>query len=151
MTSDEKDEEMICALTQDEHRVLQSGLEALADTMPPRTVWCRIREQAEAEGLFTKPRSRRPSTWYVGGSIAAAAALVAFLVPVFKTETYTTPGPDTVAGSQMTDLQALQVESRRLEQDLLALPSEPKVKRASTQATILEIEDRIAARSEERR
>jgi hypothetical protein len=37
------------------------------------------------------------------------------------------------------------VESRQLETDLRSLPSEPRVVRAGTQATILDLEDRIAA------
>ena len=52
MSSDQKDEEMICALTVDERDALRQGLRGLADTMPPRAVWHRIREQAEAEGLL---------------------------------------------------------------------------------------------------
>ncbi len=154
MSSDEKDEEMICALTPDEAQALQAGLRELPDTMPPREVWNRIREQAEAEGLISTPRSRRPSTWYMGGGLAAAAVLVALLVPVFTGQ----PGPDVFDPTpraedlvdnggtpQLTVLQALQVESRQLENDLRSLPSEPRVKRAGTQATILELEDRIAA------
>ena len=56
MSGDRKDEEMICTLTAEEQRALQAGLSGLADTMPPRAVWHRIRAQAEAEGLL---RSRR--------------------------------------------------------------------------------------------
>ena len=52
MTKDAKDEEMICGLTADERNVLRDGLRGLPDTMPPRAVWHRIREQAEAEGLI---------------------------------------------------------------------------------------------------
>ena len=37
------------------------------------------------------------------------------------------------------------VESRQLESDLRAMPEEPKVMRASTVATIADIEDAIAA------
>jgi hypothetical protein len=42
-------------------------------------------------------------------------------------------------------LQALMVESRQLETDLRSLPREPRVVRAGTQATIVDLEDRIAA------
>ena len=49
MTSEEKDEEMICGLTADERVALRQGLNELPDTMPPRAVWQRVREQAEAE------------------------------------------------------------------------------------------------------
>ena len=54
MSGNKKEDEMICALTADEHVALQAGLSALPDTMPPRVVWQRIREQAEAEGLITE-------------------------------------------------------------------------------------------------
>jgi hypothetical protein len=155
MSRDEKDEEMIYGLTADERDALRQGLYALPETMPPRAVWHRIREQAEAEGLISHPRSRRPSTWYMGGGLAAAAMLVIVILPG-RIET-----PD--AGSNAADfasvppaqqftntvevnaLQALMVESRQLETDLRSLPSEPRVVRAGTQATILELEDRIAA------
>ena len=46
---------------------------------------------------------------------------------------------------EVTALQALMVESRQLESDLRSLPNEPRVVRAGTQATIVELEDRIAA------
>ena len=48
MSNDEKDEEMICGLTVDERDSLLRELNELPDTMPPRIVWNRIREQAEA-------------------------------------------------------------------------------------------------------
>ena len=63
MTQDVKDEEMICALTTDQRDALRQGLLRLPDTMPPRAVWHRIREQAEAEGLIVTPVAKRPSTW----------------------------------------------------------------------------------------
>ena len=47
MSGNKKEDEMICALTADEHAALQTGLDALPDTMPPRVVWQRIREQAD--------------------------------------------------------------------------------------------------------
>jgi hypothetical protein len=46
---------------------------------------------------------------------------------------------------EVNALQALMVESRQLESDLRSLPNEPRVVRAGTQATIVELEDRIAA------
>jgi hypothetical protein len=46
---------------------------------------------------------------------------------------------------ELNVLQALMVESRQLETDLRSLPNEPRVVRAGTQATIIELEDRIAA------
>ncbi len=154
MSRDDKDEEMIYGLTMDERDALQRELSALPDTMPPRAVWHSIREQAEAEGLMQAPRSRRPSTWYVPGGIAAMFLMAALIVPQLQdvpVETdggYTTPAPDSAlqAGNlPLTRLQTLMVESRQLEEDLRSLPDEPKVVRAGTRATILELEDRIAA------
>ena len=156
MSRDEKDEEMIYALTADERDVLLTGLNELPETMPPRAVWHRIREQAEAEGLLHRPRSRRPSTWYAGGSLAAAAVLVAVILPgliqqpavVEAEQTFSAvPSPSTASGAaaELNVLQALMVESRQLESSLRSLPNEPRVVRAGTQATILELEDRIAA------
>ncbi len=147
---DTRDDEMIYGLTADERDALLGGLRDLPDTMPPRAVWYRIREQAEAEGLITRPASRRPSSWYLGGSLAAAALLGVFILPgVLETptpNTYTTPS--TVATNppvHLTTLQTLMVESRRLENDLRELPAEPRVVRAGTAATIVDLEDRIAA------
>ena len=155
MSQDEKDDEMIYALTADERDVLLRGLDELPETMPPRAVWHRIREQAEAEGLMWKPRSRRPSTWYMGGGLAAAAMLVVVILPGrLETPDAGSGGPDfaSVPPTQqmsnpveMNALQALMVESRQLESDLRSLPAEPRVVRAGTQATIIEHEDRIAA------
>ena len=150
MTKDSKDKEMIYGLTVDERDALRDGLRGLPDTMPPRVVWNRIREQAEAEGLIGRPASRRPSTWFLGGSLAAAVLLGVFIVP----GVLDTPAPEfspTPANSpsnqpvQLTTLQTLMTESRQLENDLRDLPAEPRVMRAGTAATIAELEDRIAA------
>ncbi len=81
MSSDEKDPEMICALTADEHVALQRGLRSLPLTMPPRKVWLRIKEQAEAEGLFTQPAPRTHKRWYAGVGLAAAALMAAVMMP----------------------------------------------------------------------
>jgi hypothetical protein len=150
MSSDKKDKEMICGLTADERDLLQLDLGALPDVMPPRAVWQRIREQAEAEGLINQGALRRPMTWNGGLGLAAAVALAAVLVPVMmnspQPESFTEP-PLTQASSvaQVSNLQALMVESRQLESDLRSLPDEPRVRQAGTVATISEIEDRIAA------
>ena len=148
MSRDEKDEEMIYGLTADERAALTRGLNELPETMPPRAVWHRIREQAEAEGLMQKPRSRRPSTWYVPGGIAAMFLMAALIVPrLTPVEDTTFPVVPTTAPSnsaQVSALTALQVESRQLESDLRSI-ERPNVVRAGTQATILELEDRIAA------
>ena len=156
MSRDEKDEDMIYALTADEREVLLTGLNELPETMPPRAVWHRIREQAEAEGLLSKPRSQRPSTWYAGGSLAAAAVLMAVILPgLLQQPTAVDPEPtfsavpdvSTATGAvpEVNVLQALMVESRQLESSLRSLPDEPRVVRAGTQATIIALEDRIAA------
>lgn len=150
MTKDRKDEEMICALTADEHDALRHGLRGLPDTMPPRAVWHRIREQAEAEGLITRPAARRPSTWYVGGSLAAAIVVAVLMVPgMFEQEPVVYPTTPANVGSsspiQLNTLQTLMTESRELESDLRDLPGKPRVMRAGTAATIANLEDRIAA------
>jgi hypothetical protein len=150
MTKDVKDEEMIYGLTADERDALLDGLHSLPDTMPPRAVWHRIREQAEAEGLISRPVSKRPSTWYIGGSLAAAVVLGVFILPgVLETPTPEfRPTPANVASNPpitLTTLQTLMTESRQLENDLRDLPAEPRVMRAGTAATIADLEDRIAA------
>ena len=149
MSSDKKDQEMICGLTADERELLQRELRDLPDVMPPRDVWQRIREQAEAEGLLRQRRLRRPMTWHGGIGLAAAVLLAAVLVPLMTkapepqgvTEPPITQPSNTV---QVNALHALMVESRQLESDLRALPDEPRVRMAGTVATMSDIEDRIA-------
>ena len=46
MSRDEKDEEMIYGLTMEQRGDLRDSLAALPETMPPRAVWRRIKEQA---------------------------------------------------------------------------------------------------------
>jgi len=147
-----KDDDMIYGLTADEREALQSGLRALPDTMPPRVVWRRIREQAEAEGLLRTARRRRMGRWYTGAGLAAAAVLAAVILP--QTQTPVTDEfsvvPDNARVSNTvpvtgSTLEALMVESRELEDDLRSLPPRPRLVRAGTQATIVDIEDRIAA------
>jgi hypothetical protein len=150
MSGDGKDEEMICGLTADERLVLRRELRALPDTMPPRAVWQRIRQQAEAEGLIGQHPLRRPMSWYGGFGLAAAVVLAVVIVPLMierpQTEFPTEPMDTAPAGViQANALQALMVESRQLESDLRSLPSEPKVMLAGTVATMSQIEDRIAA------
>ena len=149
MSGDRKDEEMICTLTAEEQSALQSGLKGLADTMPPRAVWLRIREQAEAEGLLRAPRSKNQRFWFGGAGIAAAALAVAVMLPGLM-QGPTDPGitvPQNLPTNttELSTLQTLMVQSRQLENDLRSLPSEPRVMRASTVATISDLEDRIAA------
>ncbi|NIL95339.1 MAG: hypothetical protein GTO71_13085 [Woeseiaceae bacterium] len=150
MSKDKKDKEMICGLTADERDLLQQELRELPEVMPPRAVWQRIREQAEAEGLIKQSVMRRPMTWNGGFGLAAAIALVAVLVPALVNETNTGVTEPPIAArddssSQVNVLQALMVESRQLEDDLRAMPEAPRVMQAGTVATISEIEDRITA------
>jgi hypothetical protein len=151
MSSDNKDEEMICGLTADEQGVLRRELRMLPDTMPPRAVWHRIREQAEAEGLIKQGNLRKPMSWYSGIGLAAAIVLAAVLVPVMMNSPSAPPAVTEPQNSQVTNssevnaLQALMVESRQLESDLRSLPNEPRVMRAGTVTTISEIKDRVAA------
>ena len=152
MSSDEKDEEMICALTADEYAALKKGLDELPETMPPRDVWHRIRAQAEAEGLVSQPgRSRR---WYAGVGVAAAALLAAIILPNVPTDTQTGNPVGTTVPEMAevrpqldieTNLTALRAESRQIERDLRTLPESPRVAQAGTVATIVEIEDQIKA------
>jgi len=148
MSNDRKEEEMICALTADEHVALQEGLRALPETMPPRDVWLRIREQAEAEGLLTQRAAKKHHQWYAGVGLAAAAVMAAVMMPGSQLET--TPAnvvPQELPTNSVSldNLGVLQAYSRKLESGLRALPAEPRVARAGTVATMSEIEDRIAA------
>jgi hypothetical protein len=150
MTNDVKDEEMICGLTADERNALRAGLLALPDTMPPRAVWHRIREQAEAEGLVGSPMASRRPAWYLGGSVAAAMLIAALVVPgMFGDEPEVYPTiPESVGSSspiKLNTLQTLMTESRELESSLRELPAQPRVVRAGAAATIANLEDRIAA------
>jgi len=148
MSSEKKDEEMICALTADESVALREGLRRLPETMPPRDVWHRIREQAEAEGLLRAPQARRRTKWYAGAGLAAAALMAAVLLPGtfdINDPRNVVPQENPTNSSSLSNLRKLQVQSRQLERDLRSMPAEPRVARAGTVATMSEIEDRIAA------
>jgi hypothetical protein len=148
MSNDRKEEEMICALTADEHVALQEGLRGLPETMPPRDVWLRIREQAEAEGLLTQRAAQKHHKWYAGVGLAAAAVMAAVMMPGSQLETTpanVVPQELPTNSASLDNLGVLQAYSRKLESDLRALPAEPRVARAGTVATMSEIEDRIAA------
>ena len=151
MSGNKKDDEMICALTADEHVALKAGLNALPDTMPPRAVWQRIRAQAEAEGLLDDRRGKQKRrAWYAGVGVAAAALVAAIMLPglLRGPADNLTVVPDnigTAAELRLTTLQTLMTESRQLESSLRALPNAPAVQRASTMATISDLEDRISA------
>ena len=150
MPGNKKDDEMICALTAEEHTALQAGLRALPDTMPPRVVWQRIREQAEAEGLISEKGLRKRSAWYTGVGLVAAALVAAVMLPRLVQEPVEVPtvvptSVGTPTPVPLTTLQTLMTQSRELESNLRALPDAPRVQRASTMATISDLEDRIAA------
>ncbi len=149
MSGDRKEEEMIYGLTADERDALHEGLNSLPDTPPPRMLWERIREQAEAEGLVKKRRDFR--NWYAGAGLAAAVVMAIMMIPqqppVVQTDddgSYVTPPSGPVAVDTTNGLQRLMIRSAQLEQNLRALP-ETSVVRAGTAATIIELEDRIAA------
>lgn len=150
MSGNRKDDEMICALTADEQAALERELRSIPDTVPPRVVWQRIREQAEAEGLVRQRGLPRRAAWYTGVGVAAAVLVAAFMMPALlqdpSNSMQTVPdraGP--VTEIPLNTLQALMTESRRLESSLRALPAAPRVQRAGTMATISDLEDRIAA------
>jgi hypothetical protein len=119
--------------------------------MPPRIVWNRIREQAEAEGLIRTTVTQRPSTWFGGFAIAATVVMAVILVPRLTLTPELSPSmtePQLTTDEKSLDvtaLQALMVQSQQLESDLRALPDEPKVMRASTVASIADIENTIAS------
>jgi hypothetical protein len=150
-----QDEEMNGVLSVDELDRLKRGLDKLPETMPPRAVWHRIQEQARAEGLFSRPRSQHRVKWLLGAGIAAAVVLAVLRMP---------GGLNPDAGQQLADnedfrstpefeeqinnakaLNTLMVQSQQLEQNLRAIPYQPRMVRASTAATISNLEDRIAA------
>lgn len=150
-SNEQQDETMNSGLSIQEHDVLQRKLRQLGDTVPPRAVWRRIEEQARAEGLFA-PRFGERTKWLAGAGLAAAVVLAVLNVPVsplvdtgqrFPTEpeyTATTTNSD-----DMRALNALMVQSRQIERNLRALPDQPSLVRASTAATISDLQDQIAA------
>lgn len=150
--NDVQDEAMSGGLSIEEHDVLQQKLRELDDTPPPRAVWQRIEAQARAEGLFA-PRVADRVKWFAGAGLAAAVVLAVLNFPVkpvgddsheqFPTE----PEYAVMAtnGDGLRVLTALMVQSQQIERDLHALPEEPSVVRASTAATISELEDQVAA------
>ena len=142
MSNEEQDEEMICALTADEYLALKNGLRELPQTMPPREVWNRIREQAQAEGLLATPKSYK-NRYAV---IALAAIVMTFGRGIEQpAHPVVPPMSATSNANDLSDLRALMVESRQLERDLRALPDAPRVAQAGTVATLGELQDRIAA------
>ncbi len=150
--SDGKEEAMIAGLTAEQHDALRDGLRALPETMPPRAVWERIREQADAEGLLAEQTPTVNRQWFLGAGLAAAVAIVAVAVPsLMSNAPQTDPGQVVPSAGQVeqqplvTRLNVLRAESSQLEGELAALPGEPRVLRAGTAATIADIKSRIAA------
>ena len=148
--SNGKEEAMIAGMTASEHDALQAGLRALPETMPPRAVWERIREQAEAEGLLARQKQAGRRPWYLGAGLAAAAALVAITLNPLQTTVEPEPGqivPSSVPTNPPIEarLNVLRAESSQLEGELASMPSAPRVRRAGTAASIADITDRIAA------
>ena len=145
-----KDEKMNIGLSVSQRDVLQTGLRRLKDTTPPREVWQRIEAQARAEGLF-RGRYFETAKWLSGAGIAAAVVLAVLNVPLSPVtddgtrEFADTPSIDDIDNSGPANLNALMVQSQQIERDLRALPGQPRMVRASTAATIAELEDRIAA------
>ena len=131
MSKDNKDKEMICGLTADERDLLQQELRGLPDMMPPRGVWQRIREQAEAEGLGHTGRNasaddmeRRDWTrrcCRAGRTPGAGHDGAARSRPALRNRRYRPANIPSV-----TALQALMVESRQLETDLRSMPEQPQ-------------------------
>ncbi len=159
--SETADDEMNCGLTVDEHACLRQQLDRLADSPPPRVVWNRIQEQAQAEGLLKRSVLNERTRWFVGSGIAAAVVLAVLNLP------YGLPVDDTGASGVASEsvgpeefgtvppfdpeqvrfdpINALMVQSRLLEQDLRRMPEQPELARAETLATIDELQNRIAA------
>jgi hypothetical protein len=145
-----KEEEMNIGLSVAQRDVFQTRLGQLQDTPPPREVWNRIEAQARAEGMF-QGRYFETAKWLSGAGIAAAVVLAVLIVPappatddgdaVFSA----TPSMAEINNSGPANLSALMVQSQQIERDLRALPGQPRMVRASTAATIVELEDRIAA------
>ena len=148
--SNGKEEAMIAGMTASEHDALQAGLRSLPDTMPPRAVWERIREQADAEGLLAGKKPAGNRSWYLGAGLAAAAALVALTLNPLQTTVDEAPGeivPSTMPSNPPIEsrLNVLRAESSQLEGELASMPAAPRVRRAGTAASIADITARIAA------
>jgi len=149
-SNDQQDEKMNIGLSVSQRDVLQTRLRELEDTTPPREVWQRIEAQARAEGMF-QGRYFETAKWLSGAGIAAAVVLAVLNVQVTPeidggNEVFSdTPSVADIDNSGPANLNALMVQSQQIERDLRALPGQPRMVRASTAATIAELEDRIAA------
>ena len=152
--SEDQDESMYCQLTKTEQSALRDRLDALPETMPPRSVWSRIEAQGHAEGLLKRRFDRL--RWVAGSGIAAAVVLAVLNLPNDPERNPaladgdgslpTVPEYADVSEDPMIrSINALMVQSQFLERDLNRLPAPPRVMRASTVATIEDLESRIAA------
>ena len=149
MTTDQspQDETMNGVLSVNELERLKLGLDELPDTMPPRSVWQRIEEQARAERLFAGPAAHQRTKWLAGVGIAAAVVLAVLRLPG-ALNPGSTPGDGEFSPTPVFDAQALDalmVQSQQLEHELRAITYQPRMMRASTVATISNLEDRISA------
>ena len=150
MNDDEQqDGKVNIGLSMEQRELLQTKFRALSDTPPSREVWQRIDAQARAEGLF-QGRYFETVKWLSGTGIAAAVVLAVLNFPTDSPLSPPIEGsfPDTpdvaVDNSVPSSLNVLQAQSQQIERDLRALPGQPRLVRASTAATIVELEDRIA-------
>ena len=149
MTTDQspQDETMNGVLSANELERLKQGLDELPDTMPPRSVWHRIEEQARAERLFTRPAAHQRTKWLAGIGIAAAVVLAVLRLPGALIPD-SIPSDGDLPSTPVFDAQALgalMVQSQELEHELRAITYQPRMMRASTAATISNLEDRITA------
>jgi len=146
----ETGEKMNCGLSLAQRELLQARLGDLEETVPPRAVWQRIESQARAERLFRR-HIGDGAKWLAGAAVAASVALVALNIQLTGTVTdagdnsSATPPVSAAVDGTPTSLNALMVQSQRIERDLRALPVQPSLMRGSTAATIADLEDRIAA------
>ena len=146
----EQEDKMNVGLSVTQRDLLQSKLRELTDTTPPREVWQRIEAQARAEGLF-RGRYFETAKWLTGTGIAAAVVLAVLKFPATPVADEgsqvfdATPSAAVADNSAPTNLNTYMVQSQQIERDLRALPGRPSLVRASTAATIAELEDRIAA------
>lgn len=152
-----QEDEMNCGLTIAEHAYLQSRLKELPDTMPPRAVLQRIETQARAEGLSGRAFVPERLRWLASAGIAAAVVLAVLRLPNAggpsgqETTASADALPTVPTYQESTDevrlrsINALMVQSQVLERDLRRLPNSPRVMRASTAATIDDLQSRVAA------
>ncbi len=142
--------EKIIGVSEAEAERIRRAIQMQPDTVPPRAVWNRIEELGRAEGLLNNGRRRLVVRWLAGAAVAATVAMIAISVPGLVVLDNGHPFdtvPEYVAETPslaVPTLQMLKVQSQELERDLRAMPNQPRVMRASTAATMAQIEDRIA-------